>query len=226
MPNQPGIDDHTAHAHALAARYASIDRETLFPASFWNYAQELGRPLEILDIGCGSGDDAFMLAQKGHRVTGIDPSGLLRIAQETHAHPNITYVNDQLPALASQEQRFDFINMSAVWQYIDPAERQDSLRRIASLLNPQGKLCISYPTPPSRPEQFRLDPATFERELAAVNTTLPKSQQLQLVTPPTLTQDAAKRQNASGEDIYFCQYMLESTGLAKSLAPRQDRSRS
>lgn len=35
---------------------------------------ELGESMEIFDIGCGAGRDAFFFAQAGHSVTGIDKS--------------------------------------------------------------------------------------------------------------------------------------------------------
>ena len=40
------------------------------------------RPVSVLDLGCGTGSHALLLAERGYRVTGIDASaGMLRIAR-------------------------------------------------------------------------------------------------------------------------------------------------
>ena len=44
---------------------------------------ELSQPLEILDLACGHGRHSNVLAQHGHKVTGIDiTDGFLEIAKE------------------------------------------------------------------------------------------------------------------------------------------------
>ncbi len=93
MPNQLGIDDHTSNAEALAKGYANptIDREKIYPPVFLDYLNHIKETLEILDIGAGSGNNAYFLASKGHKVTAVEPSGLLEVAKRNHAHPNITY---------------------------------------------------------------------------------------------------------------------------------------
>ena len=41
-----------------------------------------GRPSSVLDLGCGTGNHAFVLSERGYRVTGIDSSaGMLRMAR-------------------------------------------------------------------------------------------------------------------------------------------------
>ncbi len=47
------------------------------------FARFLPRPpASVLDLGCGTGSHAFLLADRGHRVTGIDASpGMLRVAR-------------------------------------------------------------------------------------------------------------------------------------------------
>ena len=53
----------------------------------WSYLnpiiKEAGRPLKILEINCGTGDDAIQLATMGHRVIATDSSaGMIEKAKE------------------------------------------------------------------------------------------------------------------------------------------------
>jgi SAM-dependent methyltransferase len=172
MKNQAGIDDHTHNAASLAAGYAEIDRISVHK-SIYQYLTAVsmkGEVLDVLDIGAGSGNDAFAIGQLGHKVTAVEPSGLLDIAIHDLSDPNVTYVRDALPSLVSQHDReFDVVLLSAVWQYIHPSERIASLRRIATLLRPRGKLIITFPSPPSRDFQFEIDERTLKQELDIVN---------------------------------------------------------
>ena len=230
MPNQRGIDDHTTNAEDLQARYRTIDRAAIYPPAFLDYVSETRVPLSILDVGSGAGNNAFFLATKGHHITAIEPSGLMKVAKRDHAHANITYVEDQLPALASQgDAKFDAILLDSVWHYIDPAERIASLTRLAQLLKPRGKLVVMYPTPPSRDYQFEVPPKTFLQDIATANRQLPKAQQLTIKEEPTFTQDMKKRKGFGAfeeEDVYYYKCYIESKGRAQSLPPREERKRS
>src|SRR5207245_1025188 len=119
------------NATSLAEGYAKIDRRSVHPNLFEYLAaaSHTGSVLDVLDIGAGSGNDAFAIAQLGHKVTAVEPSALLDIALRDHTNPRITYVRDALPNLTSQQDKqFDVVLLSAVWQYIDPSERVESLK--------------------------------------------------------------------------------------------------
>src|SRR3989475_4221084 len=51
-------------------------------------------PSSILDLGCGTGNHAFALSERGYRVTGIDSSaGMLRVARmKARARPGPAFV--------------------------------------------------------------------------------------------------------------------------------------
>lgn len=52
------------------------------------------RPASVLDLGCGTGNHAHVLARGGYRVTGIDASaGMLRVARtKARGRPNPSFV--------------------------------------------------------------------------------------------------------------------------------------
>ncbi|MAI38401.1 methyltransferase domain-containing protein [Alteromonas sp.] len=110
----------------------------------------------ILDLGAGSGRDAkylATLAAKTHstknniQVFAAEPAKeLSQLGQKTTIGLNVKWLEDSLPALnnvTKQEVSFDLILLSAVWMHIPPSDRARSIRKLANLLKPGGKLVIS-----------------------------------------------------------------------------------
>lgn len=101
----------------------------------------------ILDVGAGSGRDAAWLAAKGYEVVAAEPSEAMRtLARQRHPSPRIRWVADSLPDLAQVRRLglgFDLILLSAVWMHVPPASRQRALRKLATLLSPNGRIAIS-----------------------------------------------------------------------------------
>jgi SAM-dependent methyltransferase len=161
-------------ADECAALWDSIDRAAFHSDILPAIDRKAGGgALKILDIGAGSGADAAMLAERGHHVLAVDPSEkLLDHARATFAHPEIEYLQDELPALGAVKTRgekFDVVFLSAVWQYIPPAQCKESLEAIRDLSAPDAIVLISYPTPPSREYQHEVDFEAFKRVLREVN---------------------------------------------------------
>lgn len=102
-------------------------------------------PIDILDIGAGTGRDAAWFASRGDRVTAIEPTQEMREgAMAIHADVSITWLDDNLPALSSvQGKAFDLVWMSAVWMHFLPAEHAAMMPVIAKLVRPGGALMIS-----------------------------------------------------------------------------------
>jgi SAM-dependent methyltransferase len=110
----------------------------------------------ILDLGAGSGRDAKYLAElaaKTHnkenniQILAVEPAqDLSLVGQRTTQGLNVKWIDDSLPALSKvtqQEISFDLILLSAVWMHIPPSDRARSIRKLANLLKPGGKLVIS-----------------------------------------------------------------------------------
>lgn len=114
-------------------------------------------PARILDIGAGSGKDAFDFAAMGHRVLAVEPTPvLLAGATARHAHPAIAWLDDGLPDLAAtraRDEAFDLILLSAVWMHLDADQRRRAMPHVAGLLADGGMLILSLrhgPVPPER----------------------------------------------------------------------------
>ena len=96
----------------------------------------------ILDLGCGTGNHALRLAQRGYSVTGIDRSlEMLEVARQKSRESNLdcTFVQSDIRTFKS-EQKFDVvIMMFAVLGYL--TENEDILKVLDTVrnhLNPGG----------------------------------------------------------------------------------------
>jgi SAM-dependent methyltransferase len=106
-----------------------------------------GTPLQVLDVGGGSGMFAVPLAQLGHRVTVVDPSpdslaALERRAAETGTAANIRAVQGDAAGLAEvlPAARFDAVLCHSVLEVVDdPAE---ALAAVTGVLRPGGVVSV------------------------------------------------------------------------------------
>lgn len=101
--------------------------------------------ITVLDIGAGTGRDAAWFAARGDAVTAMEPTREMREgAMALHPSPNIAWIDDGLPELASVCGRaFELVWMSAVWMHFGQAERASMFPTVASLVAPGGALMIS-----------------------------------------------------------------------------------
>lgn len=140
------IDIYHQQAELFAAQYDALSFEQVHQSwqPYWPTEQL------VLDIGAGSGRDAFWLAAQGNQVIAVEPAeDLRRLGQlKTSAAlaPKVQWLSDSLPELKATYQlnlRFNTILLSAVWMHISPSERQRTFRKIANLLAPGGHFVLS-----------------------------------------------------------------------------------
>jgi SAM-dependent methyltransferase len=141
-PPVPGTQGYSAEAPVLLKRYEQLG----FEDAHFAVAQFIApAPIDVLDIGAGTGRDAAWFAKRGDRVTAIEPTREMREgAIALHPEPNIEWIDDCLPDLASVRGRtFDLVWMSAVWMHFDAADRAAMMPVVAGLVRPGGTLMIS-----------------------------------------------------------------------------------
>lgn len=115
----------------------------------------------ILDLGAGAGRDSKYMAEQGAKnnvsITAIEPAlTLAQLGKQQTQGLNVRWLQDSLPdlhAVTKQEVSFDLILLSAVWMHIPDTQRSRSLRKLANLLKPGGKLVISLRHGPSGDER-------------------------------------------------------------------------
>ena len=128
-------------------------------------------PSRILDIGSGSGRDAAAFAEMGHSVVAVEPSAGLRLrAAELHHSPEIEWVDDSLPSLATLARRqgsFDVVMLTAVWMHLDAGQRREAMPRIATLIRNGGLAIFTLRHGPVPPGKRMFDVTADETELLA-----------------------------------------------------------
>ncbi len=109
--------------------------------------------LRVLDIGCGTGDLAIWLAERGRAVTGIDfLDPPLAVARHKTAERGVAVNFLRMDALAVGEvpERFDAVTDCGLFHTFDDAARAAYVHGLARLLEPGSRvflLCMSTAEP-------------------------------------------------------------------------------
>ena len=126
---------------------------------------EIGRPQQaflnvadqitgsILDSGCGTGENAFFFASRGHKVTGIDflAEPIARAKQKaTERGAMATFLVLDALSLKDWKERFDNVIDSGLFHVFSDADRRRYVAGLAAVLKPSGRLfflCFSDEEP-------------------------------------------------------------------------------
>ncbi|MBA6439108.1 class I SAM-dependent methyltransferase [Streptomyces sp. GMR22] len=142
-------DDCFAHPR-LAAIYDPLDPDCSDLDAYLRMAEEF-RARRVLDIGCGTGAFALLLADRGIEVVGIDPAlASINVARAKPGSERVRWIcgdATDLPPL-----RVDMVTMTAnVAQAIaDPHAWQNTLRGAHEALRPGGHLIFETRDPARR----------------------------------------------------------------------------
>lgn len=118
----------------------------------------------VLDVGCGTGTFACMLAARGITVIGVDPDeASLAVARQKVGASRVTWVHGDISAMHSVE--VDLITMTAnVAQHIVADEQWNAtLTRAGELLRPGGRLVFETRDPANEAWRGWTREATFSR---------------------------------------------------------------
>ncbi|MFZ3555371.1 class I SAM-dependent methyltransferase [Streptomyces sp. BH055] len=134
----------------LAAIYDPLDPDRSDLDAYLAIAQELGAR-RVLDIGCGTGVFALLLADRGIEVVGVDPAAAsLDVARGKPGGDRVRWIHGDATTLPPL--RVDLATMTAnVAQAIaDPTTWQDTLQGAYEALRPGGHLVFETRDPARR----------------------------------------------------------------------------
>ena len=103
----------------------------------------------ILDLPCGYGRHAALLARRGFRVTGMDLSRAM--LAEAHRRfregPRLRFRRGDMRRIAFREEFDAVVNLYTSFGYFTPAQNEAVLRRMARALRRGGRLLVDHRDP-------------------------------------------------------------------------------
>lgn len=155
-----------------------------------------------LDVGAGSGRDAYALAGRGWDVIAVEPADALRhLAEANTEEQSIQWIADRLPELERVRKlsiRFDLILVSAVWMHLAPTVRERAFRILSELLAPDGLLVITLRHGPGDGKRTFYDVSRAELEQFARKRAL-----VGLSNTGESQADALQRKEVTWETVVF-----------------------
>ncbi|MFY0546254.1 class I SAM-dependent DNA methyltransferase [Brevibacillus sp. H7] len=110
----------------------------------------LGRPAQVIDLGCGTGSIAIPLSKRGYRVTGVDLSAeMLAVAytKMKQAQTDVTWVEQDMREL-SLPPADSVISLCDSLSYLTEEEDvQQTFQRVFEHLNPGGTFLFDVHSP-------------------------------------------------------------------------------
>jgi SAM-dependent methyltransferase len=134
----------------LARTYDPLDPDRSDLEVYAAIADEFGAR-SVLDIGCGTGTFACLLAGRGIAVTGVDPAGAsLDVARGKPGADRVRWIHGDATSLPPMQVDLATMTANVAQVFLTDAEFAATLRGIRQALKPGGRLVFETRDPARR----------------------------------------------------------------------------
>ncbi|HEX3732404.1 MAG TPA: class I SAM-dependent methyltransferase, partial [Mycobacteriales bacterium] len=142
-------DDIFEHPR-LVAIYDALDSDRSDLDVYVAIAAELGAR-NVLDVGCGTGTFALLLAERGLEVTGVDPAGgSLNVARAKPGAGRVHWIHGDATTLPPMRVDLATMTGNVAQAIVDSPDWEGALRGVYAALRPGGYLVFETRDPARR----------------------------------------------------------------------------
>lgn len=183
----------------LAAVYDPLDPDRSDLDAYADIVNEFGGR-EVLDVGCGTGTFAVMLAARGIRVTGVDPArASLDVARSKPGADAVRWIHGDATALPPLSCDLAFMTGNVAQVFLADQEWLATLRGIRDALRPGGRLVFETRDPAREAWRDWHRDATYQRVEVAGTGFVEEWTEVTRVDLPFVTFDSFVRFESDGE---------------------------
>lgn len=134
----------------LVAIYDALDPDRTDLEVYVDVVRELGAKL-VLDVGCGTGTFAIMLAERGLEVTGVDPAaGSLAVAHDKPGADRVRWIHGDATSLPPMQVDLVTMTGNVAQAIVDQADWERTLRGTHDAVRRGGHLVFETRDPAYR----------------------------------------------------------------------------
>lgn len=136
-------------SYVAALREEKPFRQTRLEVDFVLRSLRPPEGARILDLPCGYGRHAALLARRGFRVVGVDLSRamLAEARRRSTEGPRLRFRRGDMRRITYRAEFDAVINLYTSFGYFTPAQNVTALRRMARALRPGGRLLVDHRDP-------------------------------------------------------------------------------